>query len=488
MSGERLEGWAADASVIALAGCALYAATLAPTVLWGDDAELQRLAAGGGVLNPGRGHALWLLAARAFQPIPWGDPARRANLVSAVFGAATLPLVYLAARRAAGARAAGWCAAAALGVAHTFWLHAVRAEVYTLHTFLLAGVLALALRWAASPERIRPLAGAFFLAGLGLNNHLMMATALPALAWLLWAGGGPPGRARWGRALLAAASFAAGAAPYLVAALPAAAGDPLARPLESLDPLAVRPRHLALAAGYLAYQFPIGILAAVLGSARLLRERRVQAVFVILVWAAGAAFAVSFHVRDQYVFHLPAHLAAALLVGAGAAGFLARDGGARAARLVRAALAAAALVAAPVALYAAAPAIVEKTGIAVPGFSPSPGRDLRFFLWPPKNGHTAARRYAEEVFAALPEDAVLLVDWTPAQTLRYVQEVDSVRPDVTLKQLGAGWGLQVPYLIARSAGRPVFIAGTGPHYDVAEIEEAFTIAPAGPVFRLTPRR
>ena len=83
-----------DAGLILSLGFMLYVSTLAPTVLWGDDAELQRLAWSGGETNPGRGHSLWLVIARAFDALPWGDPARRANLVSAVFGALTLPLIY----------------------------------------------------------------------------------------------------------------------------------------------------------------------------------------------------------------------------------------------------------------------------------------------------------------------------------------------------------------------------------------------------------
>ncbi|MBC7242155.1 MAG: DUF2723 domain-containing protein, partial [Anaerolineae bacterium] len=169
--------------VLALA-LALYLVTAAPTVLWGDDAELQRRA----VLlqwdaGP-RDHPLYILWAHIFTYLPCGDPAFRVNLCSAVSGALGAALAYAILRRlGAGALAAG-LGAGALAVSHAYWMHSVRAEVYTTFLVLFAGFLLAGLRWL---ERSRPtaLALAAFLLGLSLAVHPVALTALPAVALLL---------------------------------------------------------------------------------------------------------------------------------------------------------------------------------------------------------------------------------------------------------------------------------------------------------------
>ena len=88
----------------------------------------------------------------------------------------------------------------------------------------------------------------------------------------------------------------------------------------------------------------------------------------------------------------------------------------------------------------------------------------------------------------LPPDAAVLADWLPLQTLRYFQAVEGRRPDVLLREIYAGQGEQVPWLIEQSHSRPVFIAGTGRYYDLAEIEREFTVQPFGPIYRLEPIR
>src|SRR5438046_9498869 len=76
---------------LALAG---YWRGLAPGLLWGDSAEMQILAAIGGVAHP-TGYPLFTLVGHVFNAIGHGEPAARANLVSATFAAATLALLTL---------------------------------------------------------------------------------------------------------------------------------------------------------------------------------------------------------------------------------------------------------------------------------------------------------------------------------------------------------------------------------------------------------
>lgn len=479
----RRRGFWLDKGLLFVVGLALFVATLAPTVLWGDDAELQRLAWARGEIDPAGGHALWLVVARGFTKLPWGDPAWRVNLVSAFFAALTLPLVASSIFRLTGRRAASLLGAGALALSHTFWLHAVRPEVYALHAFFYAAVIALALRWLERPERIVPAATAAFLAGLGVYNQLLMLTILPALAFLLWR---QPGSSRIRFLIVVPLAFLAGAAPCIFLALPSAMGEPALRLFANLGQLTLVPRDLLLGAGYLVYQYPLGLIAAVAGIVSLWRHRREAAWFLILAFGAAALFALNFHVRDQYVFYLPAYLVAAILIGTGVAALW---DALTALRLpARAAFLALALLAAPVFLYALAPRIAGALGAGIPSVREIPGRDVSFFLWPPKNGYMGALRFAEGAFSAMPEKSVILADWTLSRPIRYMQRVEKRRRDIRVKNLGVEGGRQVPYLLQKSARFTIFIAAADHYYDMEGIRRHFDVTPADPIFRLVRKK
>lgn len=466
-----------------LAGLTLYVVTLAPTVLWGDDAELQRVGWTGGGISLGRGHQLWIAIARCFAHIPWGDPARRANLVSAVFAALALPFVYLAIVRLAHRRRAGFLGAGALAVSHTYWLHAVRAEVYSLHTFFLAAVVWLALRWADEPDRLGFLGGGAFLAGLSLANHLLMLTTLPALVWLLWHGATPP---RWRAWVLAGAAFFLGAVPYLVTRSPATAGIGSQGLALAMGLFPLSPRDVALWVGFLGYQFPLSLALAPVGLAWLWRRSWRTAVFLVLAYLGSAGFAMSFQVPDQYAFYLPSYLVVALLIGAGLAAVLSwRPGLGRCRRLI---MLCALVIMVPVVVYRVTPMVLNRLEINPLSVRALPYRDTNtFFLWPSKRGYLGARRFAEEVLSTLPPNAVLLADWSPLEALEYLQAVEGRRTDVTLIQIYAGHGQQVAFLLEQSETRPVFIAGTERYYDMTDLRRHFDVIPFGPIYRLERR-
>ncbi|NJL71573.1 MAG: DUF2723 domain-containing protein [Candidatus Competibacteraceae bacterium] len=79
---------------------AVYWFTLAPTVSGEDSGELIIAAHTLGVAHPS-GYPLWCLLGKLFTFIPFGSIAWRVNLLSAVFGALTVGLLYGLVRR--------WC-------------------------------------------------------------------------------------------------------------------------------------------------------------------------------------------------------------------------------------------------------------------------------------------------------------------------------------------------------------------------------------------
>ena len=456
----------------------LYLATLAPTVLWGDDAEFQRLAFTGRVGAGVRSYPLWVAVAHSLSRWLPAEAAWSANLVSALCAALVVGVLFVLVSGLTHSRPAGWVAGLALAFSHTFWLHAVRAEVYTL--FLLGYVLVLALLWG---WRLRPAGGlllaAFGLAGLTLLAHRLLLTAWPALGyWLVRVPKPRPGRAY----ALALAGLLLGGLPFLLLVL--LPGRGAAGEIEGELGL-VRLRDVGLGLGFWGYQFLFLLPLGVWGAWRQWRADRPGAVFLGLLWGGSVLFALSFRVNDQYVFYLPAYLVFAVWLGWGAADWLARLAGrARAVWLVGLLLLAAG---APPLVYRLTPAALNYLDLDL-----LPGRDVPyrdnnlFFLYPPKAGYDGARRYAAEVLASLPPDAALLADWTPLQPLLYLQVVEGVRPDVLLVQIHPGRGQQLPWLLAQSRTRPVFLADLERYYDLAEIETRFELLPYGLVYQALP--
>jgi hypothetical protein len=211
----------AETVAVGLTTFALYVATRYPglggRVNYGDSAKFAFLGAIGGIGHP-PGNPLYTLLTVLAVRVPGLTPATAVTLLSALFGAATIALVYGTARRTFSAVSA-LAAAGAVALGPIFWTFSTEPEVYTLNTFFIALAVAGAtaaplgdlskkregavLRWGA-------LALASALAGLG--NHLTIICLFPPL--LVQLGARLPttfgGRARSGSMLLPVAVVLAG--------------------------------------------------------------------------------------------------------------------------------------------------------------------------------------------------------------------------------------------------------------------------------------
>ena len=94
-------------------------------------------------------------------------------LLSALFGALTVQLMFLVFLEATDNRFVAAVGALVLMVSHSLWWHSTMLEVYTLNTAILAGMLLCIVRYNQSEKR-RHLYIASFLLGLGCSNHLLM--------------------------------------------------------------------------------------------------------------------------------------------------------------------------------------------------------------------------------------------------------------------------------------------------------------------------
>ena len=168
----------------------LYVGTLAPTVLpYGapdtlDSPMLQTEVSVLGVGHP-TGYPTYMMLTHLFTYLPFGDPAYRVNLASAVYGVAAVLVVYLAGLRLARRAVAAAVGALAFGLSGAFWGQAVIAEVYTLEALLVALVIFVLLTWRDRRDG-RYLLLSAFLVGLSLTHHLTSVLLVPAaLAFVL---------------------------------------------------------------------------------------------------------------------------------------------------------------------------------------------------------------------------------------------------------------------------------------------------------------
>lgn len=481
------------AGVLGLAFFGLYLRTLCPTVFWYDSAEYAAAALTLGIPHP-PGYPLYTLIGHLFTWLPL-EPARAVNVMSAFFGAVGVALCLAVARGLGATLLGSAVAAASLGASLLFWSQSVVAEVYTAGAAVLLGVLALVL---AGLRRNRPglLVLAALTAGLGLGVHLLIATCGVGLALLVWSvGASKQGWStltamvrregvgqRLGVSALCLLAVAAGSAiffylPWRVSMQPAVMFD---------DPPNWENFIWFVSGGNYKNWFwnevpwlqrmgeifglfydellPVGLALAVLGLYRLLRQRPVYALALVLMIGGNIAFFFRYGVHDVEVFFIPslALLCCALGLGVdtllGALPCVMPEG--TRSKLIQRGLAVA-LALYPVSLMAANYTKVDLSG------------------------YTAARDYAEKMCEQLPRGAVIINTTRPAEFKNsavfeiYYQKALGRRPDVDVRVRTRPAEIRA-WL---EQGVPLYM-----FFPVAHMAAQFEIEPAGVAYRITRAR
>jgi hypothetical protein len=467
-----------DSALVFSAALAFYSATLAPAVIWGDSAWLS-MDAFQRTLRIGTAgdHPLYVIVGYLFAALP-GDVARNVNFEAAVFGALTVMLVYRCARVLGASRLAACIGAAALCVSHSFWQHSVIAEVYTANAFFLAATLNLLLEWRRRGTWGWLVAAGVVLA-IGLTNHLVLATMVPAGVAFVVAVKGRALLTRWslaGMGILAVIIvIVAIATPAPVSAVFRRIwyGPPGIWEYLGLDfALGLTVKEALYYLAYLFYQFPsVSLLLAAGGIFALVRERRDVALLLLLAIVLNAGAFIRHTVwpsagGSKYVFYIADYVIFAIFCCIGADKVLeriaTRQGGARRQALGFAILMAAAVV--PPLFYSAMPTLARKAGVDLVQARSLPYRDNnRFFLNPNKHGEDGARRFAEEALQAAKPMGVIFADYTPYAVFRYLQVVDGLRPDVLVRS-GATVSAdpQVRWIFHDGKRRPTYVATMTP--------------------------
>ena len=295
---------------------AIYAATLSPTITWAhygaDGGDLVTAVARGSIPHP-PGFPTYLLLGKLFIRLPWGDPAWRLNLMSAVtaVGAACLTAASTKHLPSFAIRHSPFAICLCLGLAPLFWSQAIITEVYAPAALFVALVIYLAL--GDGPAWAMGLAW-----GIGMGVHPTLLFLAPLVLWAAWK---KPGFCRSAYIKTGFLVFSSWGIMYGLVILawsntPSPWGNTrtLANWWTLVSgrmyhgylfglPLADWPRRLLAWVGLLARQFtPLGAILAGLGWTNLWRRRRSLALASALVFGAFSLYAIGYDTADSLVY------------------------------------------------------------------------------------------------------------------------------------------------------------------------------------------
>jgi hypothetical protein len=451
-------GWLTGIAAWALP-LTLYVRTLAPTVYGVDSADLTTAAYLLGIAHP-PGSPAYLLIGHAFTWLPIGDVGYRVNLLSAVAGALTSFFVYRIVARLSGDAWLGVATAWLIATSYYVWTAAVAAELYAPQGCVVAGLVALALRWRAAPQPWL-FCALCLLAGVGLGLHLSLVLMLPGLALLVLA---PPLPIRIRPTLLLAGALCGllGSSVYLYLPIRFLSDLPLnpARDYWHVDLATWRGWWWMVSGAGFEGKLRSGAAAHSLGGEVALFAYRVWSNFLglpallgvvgvvvelrrrpwihgalLLMLAGHVAFYLSYEALDKETMFVPAYLLWGIWIGLGAR---------HAARWLAAALFGVAdmPLLAPAALGCVVALLV-----------------LVNYRFADASADRSARERGETILATLEPNAVFVGAWADLRLVEYLQQVEGQRSDLVPDDAFFVPTAERAHRIATAlqSGRPVYV-------------------------------
>lgn len=512
-----------------------YIHTLLPSTAWGDGIKLQSEAIAGesfvlAEMTPEEfspdpflfsrvGVAAWdhplyiVLGHILVQALPFVDPFWLVNLISAIFGAASIALIFLLSYQFTGSFLASGYAALSLAVSHTFWWHSSTPEVYTLFAFLLLVSFYLFDRYERTGQNSFLGFSAFFW-GLAASTHILAFLVIPALGlYFLLSGSYRSFRIFHVEKLaLPAFGYLAGFSLYLVQFLRMSASFPLDEimgpvigstflsQLGTLSPVLLGQSLLSYIF-FLTVQFgPVGIVLGILGFRRIFQATDFPLRKIISFFIVFALFGIFYRVTDQFTFFIPSYLFWAMLMGIGAryASSLLPEK----TRFLLPAVLASLLLGTPF-FYQALPGLAANSGlddasIGIPKIGVGVRDGLAYYINPDKRGDYAAFDFGSQTIANLAPGAVVIAEWYTDTDeyfiLRYFTKVKPLRSDVTV----LGWATHDPFSFdsqlvldaveSSFPGHPIYLASLSQRfYAASTLVEKYCIVPESNLYRLYPR-
>lgn len=503
-----------------------YIYTLSPSLAWGDGVRLQsEVISGesvilaelsGDVFTPDAypfskvgvtawDHPLYIVIGHLLvKAFPSVDSLWLVNLISAIFGAASVALIFILCYRSTHSLIVSFYTSFALAVSHTFWWHSSTPEVYTLFIFLLLLSYFFFDKFEHSKKIAHAVLAAFFL-GLAASNHILAFLAFPALGLYLLLSRKITSikNIKFKKLSFPLLSFTLGFSLYIIQFVRITQSLPLndiAGPIIGstfLSSLNLSPLLLAESLlkylMFLALQF--GPLGLILGAVGMRSSRKALSFYIIYM-----LFGVFYRVSDQFAFFMTSHVFFALLIGIGLNQLINKlDGRARFALTFILPLA---IMLMPP-FYRVLPNLAETfnmddTYFGIPEVGTGVRNGFAYYIDPNKRGDNGAYDFGVQTLSNLPPNAVVITEWFTDTdeyfVLRHLTQVEGFRPDVTIH----GWLTVAPAsfdpqlvldVIEDSfPEQPVYLASLSERfYSASELIDMYCIVPENNLYRVYPR-
>lgn len=450
----------------------IYLSCAAPSVMYGDSAELQAVALEGGVAHP-TGYPTFILLGRLFGSVLGGDEAHRITVMSAIFGAAAVCAFIVVLLKFALPLWAATAGAVIYALSFTFFWSAIRTEVYTVAIFIFFISLWLTLHALERPNPSRAAVAGLFL-GLVLTGHLTFVppVLVMLLALFLARLADTTSRPKYIAAL--AVAFIAGLLPYLYLVwadragyamnyldfkIESAGGQYGLTPETFNDPweripwlilghesqpivflVHLRPMiwqiQRVLSIEFIYHFGPVALPLLIYGIYEMIRRLRRKVVFLFGIIAASSLFGAGFGVgRMLQIFLIPSTIGIAVTISFGIRYLferITRDAG-RMHWIWYAVLVVlvCSIVLTPHALRVRlqdSPSFPDDMKMHVEGEP-----DIKSFI-PTLHDFWEPRLYGERVLDLVPENAFVLGKWKEITVLYYLHYVEGARPDIALDE------------------------------------------------------
>jgi len=513
-----------------------YLFTLLPSLAWGDGVKLQSEAVAGesfvlAEMPPDEftpdpypfakvgvaawDHPLYIVAGHMLvRALPFVDPLWLINLISAIFGAASVTLLFLFIYRYTESMFASWYASLSLAVSHTFWWHSSTPEVYTLFVFLLLLSLYFFEKFESAGKQKYLIFSAFVL-GLAASTHILAFLAFPAIGlYYLFSRKYRDFHISQSKQLiLPALGFLFGFSLYLVQFVRMSSNFPLDKimgpvvgstfltQLDALSPLLLGQSLLSYLF-FLMVQFGIqGIILGILGIRKILNGKNIFSRKINFSFLVFFLFGIFYRVTDQFTFFITSYVFWAILMGIGAGYALSLFLPNR--RLLLPVILSLLLAATPF-FYTALPQLAASNGlddtvIGIPKIGVGVRDGLAYYVNPNKRGDASAYDFGSRVLENLEPNSVIIAEWYTDTDeyfiFRYFTKIEKLRPDVTV----VGWAMQDPFYFDSQLAldvvneyfreRPVYLASLSDRfYAASKLIEIYCIIPENNLYRLYPRK
>jgi len=512
-----------------------YIYTLIPSLAWGDGTHLQGDAITGksfilaemtrDEFNPDPylfakvGVAAWdhplyiMLGYLLVKTFPFVDSLWLVNLISAIFGAASIVLVFLICYRSTESLLASCYASFSLAVSHTFWWHSSTPEVYTLFIFLLLASIYFFEHYEITSKYSFLGYSAFFL-GLAASNHLLAFLAIPALVLYYLLSRSPRlySISELPNLRLPILGFLAGFMIYVIQftrlsrnipineIMGPVVGSTFLSQLWKLTP-ALLGESLLTYLLLLIVQFgPVGVILGVLGINQIFRSSDLYVRKLVAFLIVYTIFGIFYKVTDQFAFFMTSHVFWAMIMGIGAHHIFSRLSGKM--RLVVASILAIMILGTPF-FYGALPNLARQAGMSdasmdIPQIGTGIRDGLSYYINPNKHGDFNAYNFGYQTIERLAPNSVVVAEWYTDTDeyfiFRYFTKVKGLRPDVTV----FGWPTQDPFsfnpqLVLQViddafSTHPIYLASLSDQfYASSKLIDLYCIVPENNLYRLYPK-